>query len=236
MKKIKALIKLWKTKIKPSRDVKGQIGYYRFSHGITEANRISLVNHLICLRGYEKYLEIGVRDKSAMHDKVISRTKCSVDPDINADADFIGTSDEFFEQCTQKFDLIFIDGLHTGEQVKADIHNSLRFLNPGGAILLHDMNPPTAFHARENYEVEGEFPAWNGTSWQGYAWYRKYGEGLRMFVIDTDWGVGWIEQGDQVHWDGAIETYEDLENSRKQLLNLINVENFIKLSRSGSPS
>ena len=26
---------------------------------------------------------------------------------------------------------------------------------------MHDCNPPTEFHQRENYEVDGQFPSWN---------------------------------------------------------------------------
>ena len=49
------------------------------------------------------------------------------------------TSDEFFEQNVNKFDFIFIDGLHTYEQVHVDIENSIKALNPGGWIAVHDL-------------------------------------------------------------------------------------------------
>ena len=90
-----------------------------------------------------------------------------------ANAEYCMTSDDYFSNHDEKFDIIFIDGLHEGQQVKRDIENSLNVLNKNGHILLHDMNPPTAFHARENYEVNGNYPSWNGTSWEGYAWHRK---------------------------------------------------------------
>jgi hypothetical protein len=222
--------KYQKNKIIRSRRLNGESGCYRFSHGIHSADRISITNHLMELRGYTSYLEIGVRRKSAMHNAVSAKEKVSVDPDPNAGADHQITSDEYFSQCKQTFDLIFIDGLHTGEQVERDIRNSLNHLNENGAILLHDMNPPTAFHARETYEVDGKYPAWNGTSWKGYAWHRKNSRNLRMFVVDTDWGVGWIEKGAQELWSGPIDKYEDLERHRRKILNLISVEEFIAIS------
>ena len=146
------------------RQKNGEIGIYEFAHGIMRADRIALVNHFIALRDFNSYLEIGVRNKSDMYDKILTSHKASVDPDPNAKAEFQMISDEYFTNYDETFDIIFIDGLHEGEQVKRDISNSLKILNPGGVTLLHDLNPPTSFHAREKYEVNGRFSAWNGTS------------------------------------------------------------------------
>ena len=55
------------------------------------------------------------------------------------------TSDEFFEQNKEKFDIVFIDGLHHSEQVYKDILNSLNILNEDGTIICHDMNPTEEF-------------------------------------------------------------------------------------------
>ena len=41
----------------------------------------------------------------------------------------------------QKFDIIFIDGLHEYDQVKKDIVNSLKFIDEKGFILIHDLLP-----------------------------------------------------------------------------------------------
>ncbi|MFA3920274.1 hypothetical protein [Ruegeria hyattellae] len=99
----------------------GTHGTYVFSHGRHPASRISLVNHLVSLYGYEDYLEIGVRRKADMHDKIIAPNRVSVDPAEDAEADFNMTSDDFFAQNKREFDIVFIDGLHTGEQVYLDI-------------------------------------------------------------------------------------------------------------------
>ena len=50
------------------------------------------------------------------------------------------TSDEFFELNNEKFDFVFVDGLEH-DQVRRDVENALRCLNPGGYIALHDMLP-----------------------------------------------------------------------------------------------
>ncbi len=53
------------------------------------------------------------------------------------------TSDAFFATNTSKFDLIFIDGLHTSDQVIKDIFNALAALAKNGVIAVHDCNPMT---------------------------------------------------------------------------------------------
>ena len=48
------------------------------------------------------------------------------------------TSDDFFSNNFQSFDLIFVDGDHSSEQVKKDINNSWKILNNGGYLILDD--------------------------------------------------------------------------------------------------
>lgn len=206
----------------------GVLGIYSFAHRRELATRVSLCNHLIETYGLKRYLEIGVRNPESMNDKILAPHRSSVDPNPEAKPEFVLTSDDYFATHDHKYDIIFIDGLHTGDQVQRDIEHSLAALNPGGMILLHDMNPPTAFHAREDYEVNGEFPQWNGTSWEGYAWFRKNRPDLEMYVVDVDWGVGFIRPGQQKVWDGPIDGYKALEANRKELLNLISVKEFIR--------
>ena len=202
---------------------------YQFAQGRQFSSRIALVNHFIRINGYTSYLEIGVRDKSDMFENVECQQTTSVDPDPAAKADHQLPSDEFFELNKEQFDIVFIDGNHTGEQVERDILNSLTCLAPNGVILLHDMNPPTIFHARRNYEVSGRTPSWNGTSWKGFASLRKTHDDLAMHVVDTDWGVGIVRPGKQSKIDCACETYSDLARNRTRILTLITVPEFLRL-------
>lgn len=48
------------------------------------------------------------------------------------------TSDEAIKELTKKVDLVYIDGLHTYEQVKKDIINYLPLIKEGGYISGHD--------------------------------------------------------------------------------------------------
>lgn len=217
----------WRVSRKERRH--GQTGWFQFAQGPAKVDRIAIVNHLITLYGMTRYLEIGLRDRADMHDRILAPYRRSVDPDPAALADFVMTSDTFFAQDREAFDIVFIDGDHAGNQVERDIANALNVLAPGGMVLLHDINPPTAFHAREVYEVDGEFPEWHGTSWLGYAAHRRRNPDLEMLVVNTDWGVGVVRPGRQVLYDGPAESYGDLAANRRSLLNLISVEDFLTL-------
>ena len=51
---------------------------------------------------------------------------------------FKGTTNEFFEQNTEKFDFIYVDASHIREDVEMDGENALKVLNPGGLIVFDD--------------------------------------------------------------------------------------------------
>ena len=112
--------------IKP-RQKNGEIGVFKFAHGIVRANRIALVNHFIFLHEFHSYLEIGVRRKSDMYDKILTSRKVSVDPDPNAKAEFIMTSDEYFTTQDEKFDIImtYINPKNLKNEYKITIKRSM---------------------------------------------------------------------------------------------------------------
>lgn len=101
-----------------------------------------------------KYLEIGVY-RAVNLCKVNVRRKAGVDVKFlldpstketlrTQDCDLFETSsDEFFANLNseEKFDLIFIDGLHTFEQVCRDLLNSINHLSSGGVIIIDDTFP-----------------------------------------------------------------------------------------------
>lgn len=209
--------------------LKGQQGFAAFAHGRHSANHTHIINHLATLYGYRTYLEIGVRIRENNLDKILVPETTGVDPNPATRADFVMTSDAFFEQeGHRRFDLIFIDGLHTGEQVARDIENSLNALNPGGTIVLHDLNPPTAEIGRPDPSVKASVASWCGTSWQGFVQYRATRDDLEMYVVDADWGCGIIRRGRQTPYKGPWRTYEDLDANRKEALNLITVQEFLR--------
>lgn len=103
-----------------------------------------LLNYLIERYGLKSYLEIGVQNPANNFDKINCKYKEGVDPEIKRRGDlFDMTSDKYFDFIPEHrfFDLIFIDGDHTKEQVKRDFENSLRCLNQNGFIVIHDTLP-----------------------------------------------------------------------------------------------
>jgi hypothetical protein len=51
------------------------------------------------------------------------------------------SDDAYFDLIDQKFDFVYIDGLHTYDQVKKDIFNYKNLINQGGFIGGHDYQP-----------------------------------------------------------------------------------------------
>lgn len=97
------------------------------------------------IKGVEKYsyLELGISNNDNFN-YIKCKNKFSVD--INGDALFTGTTDEYFEQLNpnQKFDIIFIDANHNYDHVLKDFNNSIDHAKKW--ILIHDMIPPTIHH------------------------------------------------------------------------------------------
>lgn len=110
---------------------------------------------------YKAYLEIGTQ-KGRTFTRLSVPRKVGVDP-VGVVATFHGTSDAFFAQNGERFDLVFIDGLHTAEQVAADVEHALDVLNRGGLIVLHDCNP-IAEH-KQTHDSPG-VGGWNGDVWK----------------------------------------------------------------------
>lgn len=104
--------------------------------------RTQIINNFIEKYNYKNYLEIGVQ-AGVNFRKVKCKRKVGVDPDKKSAATIKKTSDDFFKDNQEKFDIIFIDGLHLQEQVIRDCINALKFLNEGGTIIWHDCLPTT---------------------------------------------------------------------------------------------
>jgi SAM-dependent methyltransferase len=213
------------------RKDQGQKGYYRFAHGLHKTSRTSILNHLVRQNGYRDYLEIGVHAGDNFS-RVRARHKIGVDPSARVPVDYALRSDEFFARLPpeREFDLVFVDGLHSAEQARRDILNALRHLRPRGSIVVHDCNPPTEWHQRQ--DRGDDHLAWNGTTWRAWAQLRCEREDLRMHVVDTDWGVGIVQRGQQEPHrlpPSAALDYAYLDRHRAELLQVITVEEFLRM-------
>ncbi len=102
-------------------------------------------NKLIRELNYSSYLELGVSSGHYCWDVVRCPNKVGVDsnPNLNIPGVVCSTTDDYFKNLDSnvKFDLIFIDAFHEKYQVYKDFCNSLLHLNPGGAIIMHDVYP-----------------------------------------------------------------------------------------------
>ena len=119
------------------------------------------------------------------------------------------TSDEFFKNNKRKFDIIFLDGLHTYEQTIKDINNSLKFINDKGVILIHDCLPKKIW----NQIVPRIYGHWNGDVWKAIVEARTYAD-VDTYTCKADHGLGII-----------------LKRSNRNLLKL-KINNFKKLKFS----
>lgn len=194
---------------------------------LKDRNRLVLLNYLIAKYGYRKYLEIGVAD-GVNFAQVSAGHKTGVDPFPDCHCEFPMTSDEFFRCNKRTFDLIFIDGLHHYEQVLRDVQNSLKCLNPGGRIVLHDCLPMTC-EDQTRFPVNGP---WTGDVWKAAAYIRMHWKDIHLCVLDMDYGCGIITPNkgqdlypatpiQQMDWDFYIK-------NRDPLLNVVTVEDWLK--------
>ena len=148
--------------------------------------RWDLIEYLITKNRYSDYLEIGC-DQDQLFSKIKIQNKVGVDP--SSGGNVRKSSDEFFNDNKKKFDLIFIDGLHTYNQVKKDILNSLNCLKDGGVILVHDCMPDClSKQAVPRYRM-----IWNGDVWKAIVDLRQRPD-LEIFTCQIDQGIGVIKK------------------------------------------
>jgi len=189
--------------------------------------RYGIINRIIESKGYKTYLEIGVRDGACFRE-ICCETKYGVDPNPASDhTTHVMTSNDFFEQISedQKFDIIFIDGLHLDFQVDQDIENSLKHLSDGGTIVLHDCNPPTVYHAgAEPCYTPPANGDWNGTVYLSLIKLRLYRKDLKLVTVDSDWGVGILTRDESETIDAFPSdalSWDYFNSNRNLILDLI---------------
>lgn len=116
--------------------------------------RLDLIQYCIEKTNCNSYLEIGC-DKNQIWRHIKVEKMLGVDPVRGGNMRM--TSDEFFKQNNETFDVIFVDGLHEYKQVTRDINNSINVLNDNGIIIIHDMLPRTEEMANPNIISKGSW-------------------------------------------------------------------------------
>jgi hypothetical protein len=193
--------------------------------------RSEIINSLIEKHNYKSYLEIGVNTPAQPGynwPQIKVDLKHGVDPEV--ETTFKMTSDEFFEKhISQKYDFIFVDGLHIFEQCYRDIINSLNYLNDNGTIMAHDTSPSSEIAQRPVRESGN----WNGDVWKAILKLRLENENLEIVTVDTDEGCSLIRRGKQKLLNPKADVnsedlynYEVFQHNRLKILNMISVSEF----------
>lgn len=199
-------------------------------------NHTELLQYLAGKINAKTYLEIGVSNPVNNFDKIPVAHKVGVDPNPKAQATYCMTSDEYFLHYIEElplrlsFDLIFIDGLHHADQVKRDFENSLKVLNEGGLIVLHDTCPDKEKITHVPRDRPGR---WLGDVYKFASTLSNYN--VNYFTLDIDNGCTVVRKirAEEVDiWQtGGINaiTWDIFKANKKKLLNIISVNDLGKM-------
>ena len=187
--------------------------------------RYDIINKIIIKRNYTSYLEIGCF-KDETFNQINIKKKIGVDPVSGGNLRM--TSDKFFIENKEKFDLIFIDGLHVYEQVIKDIFNSIKVLKENGIILVHDCLPRKLWYQTPIRMSD----TWNGDVWKAIVECRTL-ENIDTYTCLADEGIGVIKvQKNNNLLNLNLSNFKNLKykeyyTNRESLMNIINVEKLI---------
>lgn len=165
--------------------------------------RWELIQAIIDALACSSYLEIGC-NQNVTFNAIRCKSKVGVDPIMGGTIRL--TSDQFFAQNTDKFDIIFIDGLHEWQQVIKDVDNALNALNENGTIVIHDCDPP--------YEECQLMPrngrkGWCGDVWKAYVKLRTRPD-IDCVMSQFDCGCGVIKKRKNTSPISAVHNIGDL--------------------------
>jgi hypothetical protein len=146
-------------------------------------DRPTLASKMTALVGATKYLEVGIQSGQTFFG-VQCAQKFAVDPVFHFDVAEARaahphctfhalTSDAYFAGpalADGPFDVIFLDGLHTSEQIVRDFLNASELLTPRGVILIDDVRPNSYLSGLRSQRMAIEVKAKLGVtdaSWMG---------------------------------------------------------------------
>jgi Methyltransferase domain len=189
--------------------------------------RWDIINAFIKKYNYKSYLEVGTQDGNCFKEIICEHKVCIDIKKSYEKLTYEMSSDDYFKKFNDKFDIIFVDGLHTEEQTIKDIAGSLVILNENGTIIVHDCLPDTAEATAQHF---------CGTSYMAPIWYRMKITNVTVQVVDTDTGCAIIRRGknnvyEEVTYEQARQ-YDYFASHKKELVNVLTVEEFKSLINS----
>jgi len=184
-------------------------------------------NILVAEFGYISYLEIGCKDDTTFNQVKVER-KIGVDPQRGGTLRM--TSDAYFADNDEKFDLVFIDGLHEHEQVLRDFNNAMTRLNQNGTIVLHDCDPPS--EERQRTPWNGKQRGWCGDCWRAYVSLRAIPD-VDAICTTFDMGMGIVRlraNTDLITIPKPVAelTWDDFVLNKEKWLRITPTENLIE--------
>ena len=171
----------------------------------------------------ERYLEVGIlKGKNLL--QVDAKYKVGIDiaPKLIARQNikiYKGASDEVFNSENFKkekpFDLIFIDAFHEYNQVVRDIKNALKFLNPKGIIVCHDVYPFDNLDLPNLTDKQPPNPlsAWTGDVWKAVFHVRWLMPELDYCVVKNFPGYLYLWKIEELHEIDESELKERLDTN-----------------------
>jgi len=198
--------------------------------------RYDLINWFVREYGYSRYLEIGVDNPLACINLIKCPHKIGVDPNKGKTVEgqhYRMGSDEFFRLHHDqfRFDIVFVDGLHTAPQAHRDVIHALQMLERGGTIVMHDCWPHTE---SEGSGVRTQKGPWCGDVWRAWAALRATQPQLHMRVVMADHGLGVIRRGTQPLYAGPRDTWGDYVAHRDEILLPVDPEDVAALYGRGA--
>lgn len=189
------------------------------------------------------YLEIGVHSGHTFHPLKAS-LKVAVDPAFQFEVPTPAvspsveyhqvTSDEYFGTIAEpgrKFDVIYIDGLHTAEQTLRDLLNAVERLRDDGVIVVDDVIPSSYAASlpdfddfdlvRKSIAFESEGHAWMGDVYRVVFFVETFMQGFEYAVVGDNHGqmVMWRKQRPAVahpertiEWTGRVDLITMIRN------------------------
>ena len=199
--------------------------------------RFDIINHLIEWNNYKSYLEIGLSKGECFYEvKCENKEACDQYPNGEY-AESVCTykldSDAMFSSIREdkKWDIIFIDGLHSEEMSGRDIINSLKHLNKGGKIVVHDVLPGLEENTGDEIPPDINFRPWNGNVYKTIE--SLNGTGINFYTVNTDFGVCVIDYFDNAESLNFLEknsiTFKEYDENWYRIMNVVSEEEFLRM-------
>lgn len=207
---------------------------------MVELLKHDIVNGLVQARGYTTLLEVSTAHSGFVFDRFDvdhkERVRCT--DDIWGDGDdgipttIAAPAAEIWQRLAddgRRFDLVFLDGVHTLEHCRRDLDQGFQRLTPAGCLVVHDCNPP-------DETFVGDVPKqgqWCGEMYRAFCELRlRRGHELSACVVDTDYGCGIVDPRPDVPGTTPnslrmFSDFDDFDTRRHELLGLISPSQFV---------